>query len=194
MNYPCLTPGRRFDCSSPRRSPFGSFGCHHICFSHTICLASAGSRAGFVQMFGHSSRCVKLALHAIVPAVPDLVIGGINHGDNSSVNVHYSGTMGVVIEGCLKGIPSIGFSCATTVPMLIFLLHCPTYAVSWKKPGKRTARGDMPEREFPRHLRFRRSTDMPADTRCMDERVCKSRPSEGRKLFLVNRRIQEPGA
>ena len=41
---------------------------------------------------------------------PDLIIGGINHGDNSSVNVHYSGTMGVVIEGCLKGIPSIGFS------------------------------------------------------------------------------------
>ena len=54
--------------------------------------------------------CVKLALHTIVPRKPDLVVGGINHGDNSSVNVHYSGTMGVVIEGCLKGIPSIGFS------------------------------------------------------------------------------------
>ena len=54
--------------------------------------------------------CVKLALHTIVPRTPDMVIGGINHGDNSSVNVHYSGTMGVVIEGCLKGIPSIGFS------------------------------------------------------------------------------------
>lgn len=53
---------------------------------------------------------VKLALHALVPRVPDMVIGGINHGDNSSVNVHYSGTMGVVIEGCLKGIPSVGFS------------------------------------------------------------------------------------
>ncbi|WP_455671451.1 5'/3'-nucleotidase SurE [Phocaeicola sp.] len=54
--------------------------------------------------------CIKLALHAIVPRRPDVVIGGINHGDNSAVNVHYSGTMGVVIEGCLKGIPSIGYS------------------------------------------------------------------------------------
>lgn len=54
--------------------------------------------------------CVKLALFDIVPRVPDMVIGGINHGDNSSVNVHYSGTMGVVIEGCLKGIPSVSFS------------------------------------------------------------------------------------
>ena len=53
--------------------------------------------------------CVKLALHAVVPHRPDVVIGGINHGDNSAVNVHYSGTMGVVIEGCLKGIPSIGY-------------------------------------------------------------------------------------
>lgn len=54
--------------------------------------------------------CVKLALHTAVPRRPDVVIGGINHGDNSAVNVHYSGTMGVVIEGCLKGIPSVGFS------------------------------------------------------------------------------------
>lgn len=54
--------------------------------------------------------CIKLALNSFVPRKPDMVIGGINHGDNSSVNVHYSGTMGVVIEGCLKGIPSVGFS------------------------------------------------------------------------------------
>lgn len=54
--------------------------------------------------------CVKLALHAVLRRTPDLVVGGINHGDNSAVNVHYSGTMGVVLEGCMKGIPSVGFS------------------------------------------------------------------------------------
>ena len=54
--------------------------------------------------------CIKLAMFDLLPRCPDLVIGGINHGDNSAVNVHYSGTMGVVIEGCLKGIPAIGFS------------------------------------------------------------------------------------
>lgn len=54
--------------------------------------------------------CVKLAMFEMLPRCPDLVIGGINHGDNSAVNVHYSGTMGVVIEGCLKGIPAVGFS------------------------------------------------------------------------------------
>ena len=54
--------------------------------------------------------CVKLALEELVPRRPDMVIGGINHGDNGSVNVHYSGTMGVTLEGCMKYIPSVAFS------------------------------------------------------------------------------------
>lgn len=54
--------------------------------------------------------CVKLALAEIVPRKPDMVIGGINHGDNGSVNTHYSGTMGVALEGCMKYIPSVAFS------------------------------------------------------------------------------------
>ncbi|MBR5893244.1 MAG: 5'/3'-nucleotidase SurE [Bacteroidaceae bacterium] len=59
---------------------------------------------------GTPSDCIKLACHTVVERRPSLIIGGINHGDNSAVNAHYSGTMGVVIEGCMKGIPSIAFS------------------------------------------------------------------------------------
>lgn len=54
--------------------------------------------------------CVKLALSELLERTPDLVLGGINHGDNSSVNTHYSGTMGVVMEGCMKYIPSVAYS------------------------------------------------------------------------------------
>lgn len=54
--------------------------------------------------------CVKLALSEICPRRPDMVIGGINHGDNASVNAHYSGTMGVTLEGCMKYISSVAFS------------------------------------------------------------------------------------
>ena len=55
--------------------------------------------------------CVKLALDRLLQGRrPDLVVGGINHGDNASVNTHYSGTMGVVMEGCMKYIPSVAFS------------------------------------------------------------------------------------
>ena len=55
--------------------------------------------------------CVKMALSQLTPQrMPDLILGGINHGDNSTVNNHYSGTMGVAMEGCMKYIPSIAFS------------------------------------------------------------------------------------
>lgn len=55
--------------------------------------------------------CVKLAYDQLCrDRKPDLVIGGINHGDNSTVNAHYSGTVGVALEGCMKYIPSIAFS------------------------------------------------------------------------------------
>ena len=52
--------------------------------------------------------CVKLAVDRF--GRPDFVFGGINHGPNDGNSVVYSGTMGVVIEGCMLGIPSVGFS------------------------------------------------------------------------------------
>lgn len=54
--------------------------------------------------------CVKLAVNKILPQKPDLILSGVNHGSNSSINVIYSGTMSAAIEGYLEGIPSVGFS------------------------------------------------------------------------------------
>lgn len=54
--------------------------------------------------------CVKLAVNKILPRKPDLILSGVNHGSNSSINVIYSGTMSAAIEGYLEGITSIGFS------------------------------------------------------------------------------------
>lgn len=54
--------------------------------------------------------CVKMAVNHILKRQPDLVVSGVNHGSNSSINVIYSGTMSAAIEGSLEGRPSIGFS------------------------------------------------------------------------------------
>ncbi len=54
--------------------------------------------------------CVKLAIAKVVPRTPDLILSGVNHGSNSSINVIYSGTMSAAVEGAIEGIPSIGFS------------------------------------------------------------------------------------
>jgi 5'-nucleotidase len=53
---------------------------------------------------------VKLAIFHLLDRRPDLVVSGINHGSNSSINVIYSGTMSAAVEGAVEGIPSIGFS------------------------------------------------------------------------------------
>jgi 5'-nucleotidase len=59
---------------------------------------------------GTPADCVKLALHVLFEKKPDFVVSGINHGTNSSVSMHYSGTVGGAREGVLNGIPSMGFS------------------------------------------------------------------------------------
>lgn len=58
---------------------------------------------------GSPVDCVKLAIQEL-KVEPDLILSGVNHGANSSVSVHYSGTMGAVKEGCLSGFSSVGFS------------------------------------------------------------------------------------
>lgn len=61
--------------------------------------------------------CVKISCYSVLKGrTPDLVVAGINHGSNASVNVLYSGTMGAVQEGCSWGVPSIGFSLTTHDP------------------------------------------------------------------------------
>lgn len=62
---------------------------------------------------GSPSDCVKLALSSILPQKPDLIVSGINYGQNTSVNILYSGTVAAATEGCLAGIPSIAISLST---------------------------------------------------------------------------------
>ncbi len=75
-----------------------------------ISRCSAYDYAEIYAVNGTPVDCVKLAMHAIVPRRPDIIVSGINHGSNSGNSVIYSGTMGAVMEGCMLGIPSIGYS------------------------------------------------------------------------------------
>lgn len=65
---------------------------------------------------GTPSDCVKLALNVLFEDDPtriSLMVSGINHGSNASINVVYSGTMGACFTGCEHGIRAIGFSIYT---------------------------------------------------------------------------------
>jgi 5'-nucleotidase len=62
------------------------------------------------QSSGTPADCVKLAVSKVLHQKPDLVVSGINHGSNSSINVIYSGTMSAAVEAAIEGIPAVGFS------------------------------------------------------------------------------------
>ncbi len=63
---------------------------------------------------------VKIAKNRVLDRTPDLLVSGINHGSNSSVNIIYSGTVAAVLEGAMAGIPSIGFSLLDYSPQADF--------------------------------------------------------------------------
>jgi 5'-nucleotidase len=62
------------------------------------------------QCSGTPADCVKLAVDKVLHRKPDLLVSGVNHGSNSSINVIYSGTMSAAVEGAIEGITAIGFS------------------------------------------------------------------------------------
>ena len=59
---------------------------------------------------GTPADCVKLAVCALLPKPPDLVLSGINLGPNTGISVIYSGTVSAATEGVILGIPSVAFS------------------------------------------------------------------------------------
>ncbi len=60
---------------------------------------------------GTPADCVKMAKDILFKdRNVDLVLSGVNHGANTSINILYSGTMSAAMEGAIEGKKSIGFS------------------------------------------------------------------------------------
>jgi len=54
--------------------------------------------------------CVKLGLDRLIDVPISFVISGINHGINTGIDVHYSGTVGAALEAYMMGYRAIAFS------------------------------------------------------------------------------------
>ena len=63
------------------------------------------------KVTGTPADCVRMSLSVLLDSPPDLIVSGINRGANSGRNILYSGTIGGVIEGVLRNVPGIAFSC-----------------------------------------------------------------------------------
>jgi 5'-nucleotidase len=65
---------------------------------------------GIIFINGTPSDCVHIALTGLLDQRPDLIVSGINNGQNMGDDTIYSGTVAAAMEGFLFGIPAIAFS------------------------------------------------------------------------------------
>ncbi|MFY0616849.1 5'/3'-nucleotidase SurE [Shimia sp.] len=82
---------------------------HCISYTHPTMIAKMGERRFAAE--GSPADCVLAGVHDVmIDARPDLILSGVNRGNNSAENALYSGTLGAAIEGALQGIPSFALS------------------------------------------------------------------------------------
>lgn len=76
----------------------------------SIHRVAGGERDGFLFINGTPTDCVHIAMTGFLDEKPDLVVSGINQGENMGEDVLYSGTVAAAIEGVMFGVPGIAFS------------------------------------------------------------------------------------
>lgn len=81
---------------------------HHPLRVQHYCIPDSNVCAWMVD--GTPADCVKIAIQALLPVKPDLVVSGINIGSNLGTDVLYSGTVSAAVEGVILGVPSVAVS------------------------------------------------------------------------------------
>ena len=82
---------------------------HKISYTHPMLIAELGPRRYAAE--GAPADCVLAGLHDVLTDnPPDLVLSGVNRGNNAGENVLYSGTLGGAMEAALQGLPAIALS------------------------------------------------------------------------------------
>ncbi|MEM8577718.1 MAG: 5'/3'-nucleotidase SurE [Pseudomonadota bacterium] len=82
---------------------------HCISYTRPMMVTEIGPRRFAAE--GSPADCVLVGLHDVMKdARPDLVLSGVNRGNNSAENALYSGTLGGALEAALQGLPAIALS------------------------------------------------------------------------------------
>jgi 5'-nucleotidase len=82
---------------------------HCISYAHPMMIAQLEDRRFAAE--GSPADCVLAALFDVMKdAPPDLILSGVNRGNNAGENTLYSGTIGAIIEAALQGVRGIALS------------------------------------------------------------------------------------
>lgn len=82
---------------------------HCISYTRPMMIAELGPRRFAAE--GSPADCVIAALYDVMAGQwPDLVLSGVNRGNNAAENTLYSGTIGAAMEAALQGLPAMALS------------------------------------------------------------------------------------
>jgi 5'-nucleotidase len=91
---------------APERNHSGASS--SLTLNRPLTVAEAAGGVRFVD--GTPTDCVHIAMTGLMDHPPDLVVSGINNGQNMGDDTIYSGTVAAAMEGYLFGVPAIAFS------------------------------------------------------------------------------------
>jgi 5'-nucleotidase len=82
---------------------------HCISYTRPMMISKMAERRYAAE--GSPADCVLAGLHDVMKdARPDLVLSGVNRGNNAAENAVYSGTVGAAMEAALQGVPAVALS------------------------------------------------------------------------------------
>ena len=82
---------------------------HCISYANPSMISQIEDRKYMIE--GSPADCVLASLYDVMKnSKPDLVLSGVNRGNNAADNTLYSGTIGAVMEAALQGVPGIALS------------------------------------------------------------------------------------
>ncbi|MDU8926665.1 5'/3'-nucleotidase SurE [Alisedimentitalea sp. MJ-SS2] len=81
---------------------------HCISYTHPMMINKMGDRRYAAE--GSPADCVMAGIHEVLGEKPDLILSGVNRGNNSAENALYSGTLGAAMEGALQRVTSFALS------------------------------------------------------------------------------------
>lgn len=105
LGYVTIAAPRQQSSGAGRSQPPSSDGCIESSF-----LTIGNQEWKVYAVGGTPAQSVIRGVMEILPETPDLIVSGINYGENPGTDITASGTIGAAIEGAAMGIPSLAVS------------------------------------------------------------------------------------
>ena len=96
-----IRPLGRITVIAPEQNHSGASNSLTLSRPLSIHRIAGGERDGFVFINGTPTDCVHIAMTGYLDHRPDLVVSGINQGENMGEDVLYSGTVAAAVEGVM---------------------------------------------------------------------------------------------